>query len=242
MTLINTVVSRLGILQLSDSNVTRYGGSVVEEQKLFRLKIASSVLSLAGTYSFQGERPATWLTNVQDNFALLNEPPTLGGFSKYVGRLLTINATDYEREEGHLIHLTGYQKTDDGGVRPEMWFVRTWAAMDALGNYADSANPVLVTEDFWSRYQGEPTSGNQRALQYGGWVYFVNGLAEGRVAFNKVRAESPSDRDRTVSSLAALAAIFKEDMEVILGEVAPDIGGEIQMETIEPPGDVSITW
>jgi hypothetical protein len=229
LTIITTVVSHLGIVQLSDSLVSGEDGKTRMETKLFRLE-SGSVLALAGAFSFQGQRPADWLAYVDETFS----SGTVGAVAERIGRLITINATDYEREQGHLIHLAGYRGTGPE-ARPEMWFVRSWAAMDQHGDYDQQANPVLVTEDFWSRYESEASYRN--AIDSGGFVYFVNGVTEGRVALNKVRAESPSARTHdALASLDGLAAMFVEDLEKICGqEVSPFVGGEIRCIVMKSP-------
>ena len=168
MTLITTVVSGLGMVQLSDSNVSLEDGSTRTAPKLFRLQTADSVLALAGAYSFQGEDPASWLGNVDHTFGPTAD--SLKEFAERIGQLITINAIGYERTEGHLIHLAGYQRTEEGW-RPHKYFIRSWAALDPQGDYAKPAHPALVTEDFWSRYQTEDEYRN--AIDSGGLVYFV---------------------------------------------------------------------
>jgi hypothetical protein len=237
MTLICTVVSVFGILQLSDSLTTRLDGSHGSAPKLFELKVLNGVASIAGAYAFQGQDPGTWLAEMEALYVESGPRPTLGGFAHFAGRFLTINVTDFERHEGHLVHLAGYERTADA-VRPNMWFIRSWAAMDSAGDYADRANPFLVTEDFWNRYEDTGTNYRQ-AIERGGWVYFVNGATEGRVAFNTVRAASPAERNRAGgSSLQALSALMKEDMEEACANAGPDVGGEIRISVLEPPETV----
>ena len=109
--------------------------------------------------------------------------------------------------------------------------------MDSAGDYADRANPFLVTEDFWSRYEDSGTN-YREAIERGGWVYFVNGATEGRVAFNTVRAESPNERNLVGrSSLQALCTLMKEDMVEACANAGPNVGGEIRTAVLRDAGE-----
>ncbi len=96
-----------------------------------------------------------------------------------------------------------------------------------------------MSEDFWSRYEIEAPY--REAIDNGGFVYFVNGLREGRIALNRIRAEALSARPhQALTSLSGLASMFAEHMEEIVGsEVSPYIAGEIQQMVIHPPGELA---
>ncbi len=51
MTLIATMISRYGIIQASDSNLTSPSGAVTTGKKVFRLGFANGALSVAGAYA-----------------------------------------------------------------------------------------------------------------------------------------------------------------------------------------------
>jgi hypothetical protein len=62
MTLINTIVSKYGLIQASDSNLTRSGSATPETgSKVFHLGFTQAALALAGTYEVGSQRMDTWM-------------------------------------------------------------------------------------------------------------------------------------------------------------------------------------
>lgn len=107
MTLIVTSISNLGIIQASDSNLTVGGGGTMAGPKVFSLGFTPAALSLAGTYSVGGVPMDVWMPQCIADYGAM-PGATLEGFADYLGRRLTNEITDAERNNGSLIHIAGY--------------------------------------------------------------------------------------------------------------------------------------
>jgi len=248
MTLIYTVISNLGIVQASDSNLTGDGGTVDLGPKLFQVGIGNAVLALAGTYSVGGVSMDAWIPATVTAFADKGDQ-TLAGFAAFLGRRLTEEIAPEEGERGTLIQIGGYVEAETKS-HPEMWFVRNIAGIDDVtGDYVGRSDVFQVSEDFWQR--DFKTLDTKQALQSGGFQRYMNGFPPGRVAFVGLGQmlwsfltqvwSKPDWKFRAPSSLEQLASLVELQMQAICvlfrsSEYdAPYIGGPIQIEMIPPP-------
>lgn len=250
MTLISTVISNLGIVQSSDSNITSpQGGNVGSGQKVFPLRAVNGALSLAGTRSIRGESIETWMSGCIQSYAA-KESPTLGEFAEHLRARLAAEMTDDEKERGILIHLAGYVTGDSPRTHPAMFFVRSVGMDPSTGEYV-SANTVELSEDFWARdYQKAEV---KAAFRRGGYYRYFNGFPAGRVTllavaqllqelFNDIWNQ-PAWQFRPPRTLRELAAFVELEIRAVAALFlssdysAPFIGGQIQTELIRPPAD-----
>jgi hypothetical protein len=248
MTLICTVISRHGIVQAADSNLTSSRAVIRSGPKLFDVNIDGGVLALAGSYRVGRQLVDTWIPEVIKAYRGTTNP-TLGGFARFLATRLGDEVTDKQREGGHLIQISGYGQSD-GTIHPEMWFVRNIAHIDqATGEYVGRLPDFAVSEDFWQRdYLQKAT---QMAVARGDYQRYFNGFSPGRIAFNGVTHmlhglfrqiwEQPGWKFRAPSSLDELASFVKLYMETTCTLFrssdydAPYIGGDVQIKTITPP-------
>jgi len=84
MTLIVTVISNLGIIQVSDSNITSAAGKLLKPgAKVFSIPFARGALSIAGSYGVNGRPIDLWMPEcIRDYRAMPN--PTLKGFATHL--------------------------------------------------------------------------------------------------------------------------------------------------------------
>ena len=250
MTIINSIVSDHGLIQASDSNVTRPGSSKASsDPKVFPLGFTDGALALAGTYEVWNQRMDTWMPSCIKDYASMDSP-TQEGFADYLKERLNAELTTSQRKMATMIQIVGYV-SDDGCVHPALHFVRNfWGPINpSTGAYDDIRPTFQVSEDFWKRdYPADKTAGRLGPGRY--WSYF-NGTPEGRIAFHYfgelftdfLRAvwSQPNWKFRPPQSLDELASIVKLQICTI-GTLygmsdydAPLIGGEPQLETIAPP-------
>ena len=151
MTIITSIVSHHGLIQASDSNVTRSDSSQASsDPKVFPLGFSSGALALAGTYRTRDRRMDSWMPSCIDTYAQ-TESPTQGGFAQYLKLRLESELTDAQKAMPTLIHIVGYEDGVDG-KHPSLHFVRNaWGINASTGAYEDIRPEFQVTEDFWSR-------------------------------------------------------------------------------------------
>ena len=249
MTLISTVISNLGIVQSSDSNITDLEGSHVGTgQKVFPIRSLNGALSLAGTRSVHGEHSRLDV-RLHPGYAA-TDSPSLGGFAEHLRARLAGEMTDDEKQRGILIHIAGY--VTDGGHRthPAMFFVRNVGMDPSTGDYVPGAS-VDLSEDFWARdYQKAEV---KAAFGAGGYQRYFNGFPAGRITllavaellqalFNDIRNQ-PRWQFRPPRNLGELAAFVELEIRAVAALFlssdysAPFIGGQIQTDLIPPPTD-----
>jgi hypothetical protein len=254
MTLIVTTISDLGILQGSDSNLTRTTTAGVatpagEGQKLFRLDFCHAALAIAGSYEIAGVRMDTWMSSTARDFSS-SSSPSLEGFARYLQERLSVDGTP--GKTALLIHIAGYV-TDARGSHPEMWFVRNFAGMDpTTGAYIDRTDDFLISEDFWNRDYPDDVRIGRGSLPGYGRRYF-NGIPEGRISFSAISQmlegflggvwAAPGWAFRAPRDVAEASLFMRLESNVIgtLFEVsdyaAPFVGGRAQIELIPAPSD-----
>jgi hypothetical protein len=97
MTLINTIVSNYGLIQASDSNITRSDSAEpTSGPKVFQLGFTNAALALAGTYRVGSQRMDTWMPRCISDYAA-SPQPTLEGFANYLKDRLDRELNDRQR-------------------------------------------------------------------------------------------------------------------------------------------------
>jgi hypothetical protein len=249
VTIIISIVSDHGLIQASDSNVTRPDSSDASSgPKVFPLGFTDGALALAGTYRAWNQRMDTWMPSCIEEYAS-TDSPTQEGFANHLKDRLNADLTSFQRTIATMIQIVGYV-TDDDGVHPALHFVRNFSSINTLtGAYEDIRPTFQVSEDFWNRdYPQDKSAG---LLGLGWYRSYFNGTREGRIAFYKfgqlfegfLRAvwSEPNWNFRPPQSLGELASIVEIQIRTI-GTLygmsdyhAPLIGGDPQLYTIAPP-------
>ncbi len=244
MTLIATVISKHGIIQASDSNLTSRRGPVGSGPKVFRLGFAEGALALAGAYAVGTERMDRWLPACIASYSAY-ATPSLSGFANHLAAQLGASPTAGKLR---LFHIAGYVE-EAGGAHPEFYFVRNVQDINTLtGAYEGVTSNYEVTEDFWTGDYRRMPAGMFAA---GGFRRYFNGYPPGRIAYlgaTRMLQEfyghvwrEPSWKFRGPTSLDELAAFVRLELETINTLFAssdyptPYIGGDIQIEKIPVP-------
>jgi len=248
MTLIVTTISNLGIIQASDSNITIDNLPGGTGQKIFPLGFCPGALALSGSYGIDESPMDSWMPAVIADYGS-EKVPSLEGFARHLTERL--NAAVDPGITELLIHIAGYAK-DEVGSHPEMWFVRNFHGIDETGAYINRSDDFAMSEDFWNRdYRDDCAAGAVVANRYE--RRYFNGFPHGRITYNILSQflqrylesvwTNPDWDFRRPSDISERAIFMNLELSVIgsLFEVsdyaAPFIGGESQIETIEPPGD-----
>lgn len=243
MTLIRTVISNLGLIQMSDSTLTDASTGVFarEGKKVFRLDPLPGALAFSGTYEADGLHMDTWMPQFIEAY-LRGPDPTLEGFADKLFRDLASNVSP---DAGYLFHIVGYAG-DGAEYHPEMWFVRNFSGIDDNSGEYTGIGTWQISEDFWHKYRTA-----NRSFAPDDYVYFTNGTPDGRIAsvilerqldpvFKYVR-DRHGWKFRSPKDLGGFAALIKAEFEVIYALFinsdyeGPPIGGPTQIETILPP-------
>lgn len=252
MTIINSIVSDHGLIQASDSNVTRPGSSKASSApKVFPLGFTDGALALAGTYEAWNQRMDTWMPSCIKDYAS-TDSPTQEGFAYYLKDRLNTDLTTPQRTTATMIQIVGYVRDDDG-VHPALHFVRNFGSINtSTGAYDDIRPTFQVSEDFWNRdYPADKSAGR---LGLGWYRSYFNGTPDGRIAFHHfgqlfqgflsdvwTQTQQRNWKFRPPQSLDELASIVELQIRTI-GTLygmsdydAPFIGGDPQLHTIAPP-------
>jgi hypothetical protein len=240
MTLIVTAISNLGIIQASDSNVTK-GDILYTGSKVFDMAFTHGALSFSGRYGVDGRPIDSWMPACIGDYAATTNP-TIEGFARHLRDRLEREVTDAERDEGMLIHIAGYADNSDGTRHPEMWFVRN-LGMATTGDYSNPG-PFEISEDFWDRdHKDHPGA---HSIQF-----YFNGYPPGRIAYLELHNalwgvfqgawSHPGWHFRGPRTIGELAAFVRAEFNGLVAlfasshYAATPIGGDIQLTTIAPP-------
>lgn len=255
MTLITTIISNFGLIQASDSNVTRADSSqATTDPKVFPLATLPAALALAGTYRVGSERMDTWMPRCISSYEE-EEEPTVEGFAYYLKERLDHELTEGQALMPTLIHVVGYVSDGDGS-HPVMYFVRNVERInEETGAYEGISRTFHVREDFWRR---DHPAGQLRGLHPDRYQTYFNGTPDGRIAFvhfaNVFRSfldevwQYPTWKFRRPKSLDDLATIADLQIRaigalyVVSDYEVPSIGGEPQICKIPAPPDAVGIW
>ncbi len=253
MTLIVTIVNELGLLQLSDSELTApdTGEPVGTGTKLFPLVFCRGALAVAGSYVMNGTGMDDWMPQAIAEYSAL-DTGSVEGFARFLQHRLT------EQQErgitGMLVQIAGYVR-DDRGSHPEMWFVRNFDGIDpANGDYVGRSNDFGISEDYWDREYGKLLEGGHVPGQPLPSVFFFNGVAEGRISFKLLNRyylqfleetwRQPALGFSKPTSIEDYAQLMKHELEIIASLFRVNklngIGGDVQHYAIPRPKDVVV--
>jgi hypothetical protein len=257
VTLITTIISNYGLIQASDSNVTRVdSATATSDPKVFRLPFTDAALALAGTYRVGNERMDTWMPRCIETYAEESADSSLEGFAHHLKDCLDQELTDGQRSFPTLIHIVGYI-ADGNGIHPVLYFVRNAGSMNnQTGAYEQIAPTFQVSEDFWARnYRDSQDQGTVDPSRY---QSYFNGTPDGRIAFFHFGQlfntflhavwNQPTWKFRPPQSLDELATVVDLQIRTIgilfgMSDYhAPLIGGDPQIEMIPPPTGAVALW
>jgi hypothetical protein len=243
MTLIVTVFSHHGIVVAADSNLSMGRTLVGERRKVFRVPSISAGIACAGSMYVGGRTLEDWM----DAFIALEEAShsDLRGFCDRLAASLNRDRTEEQEAKPVIVHVAGYV-----GEVPTMWHLSNVdLLLDQGGRYSEPAPQITVRGPDFDRatWEGSVLANPVEAMPV---PYFVNGLVQGRVAFNTyvqrlndwLRLLWGSDpRFRAPMSIQEQEDVTRTSMEIMrllfrMSSMAATIGGTIQSLPITPSG------
>lgn len=128
MSIILTAISRQGIIQAADPNLTNNQGGAGTGPKVFAIPYLGAALSLAGSYSVAGARMNGWMEQAIAAYGN-SASPTLFGLGENLRARLETEMSSAEKNGGCLIHLCGYVPAATG-KHPEFYFICNITGID----------------------------------------------------------------------------------------------------------------
>jgi hypothetical protein len=248
MTLIASAISKYGIVQASDSNVSDETVSVGIERRVFHLGFTNATLAIAGASSVDGQSMDTWMPACISIYGESSQP-TLAGFAKHLAGRLGQEMQEGEWQERGMIRIGGYV-SHPPGVHPELWSVQNVTNIEPnVGEETGIGRTWHVGEEFWARDYRR--IGTRLALASGLYCHYFSGITPGGIAFNDVsqllheffqevwqhqtwKFRAP----RTLDELATIVALSIRAIGTLYrgsDYPAPYVGGDVQVEKLSPP-------
>jgi hypothetical protein len=249
VTLILTMVSPLGIVHVSDSNLSYPDGSRAGVgKKLFRAAGLRIGVACAGAFDVNGVGMSEWLPPHIRQYET-NGGTTVRGLADWLGRSLESDMTPDNMRGGSWLHVAGY--TPDGdGWHPEMYVVSNVPHVGDRVNYAPGRlwfRPL--EEEYWT--SRNPTPDGQPPKTDNPVGLWFNGFPAGRIAWDGVRQQLDDflpavwnqrcwkfRRPRTNREFATYLSLHLSvitHLFQISDYPGPPIGGRTQRLLITPP-------
>ena len=179
MTLITSYITKFGIIQASDSNLTSDSGNAGFGQKIFPIHHLNASLAYSGVYSIDGKRVDTWINDfIAGSFFSAN---SIEEFTIQLTNRMNIEMRDDEICEISIVHIAGYNKHEYQS-HAEHWHISN-TTLNEDGSYSSARNEFHYSNDFNSR-----TNAEQRNLlkQFDSnssfHQYYINGFPPGRIS------------------------------------------------------------
>ncbi len=249
MTLIASYITKFGIIQASDSNLTSDSGNVGFGQKIFPIPHLNASLAYSGVYSINGQRIDTWINNfVSGAFFTAN---SIEEFAKQLANRMTSEMRENEISEISIVHIAGYSKRDDQS-HAEHWHIAN-TTLNEDGSYSAAKTEFHYHNDFNSRINPD-----QRKLlvQFDSnssyHQYYINGFPPGRMSsvaikqsidktLNSIWEQQPTWKFNRPDNIFEFSTLVKLYFDFVIrlfpmsDYPAMYIGGEIQTHLIPAP-------
>src|SRR5688572_26129749 len=122
MTLILTMLSRVGIVHVMDSNLSGPPAwPVLEGTKAFQCARLHAGVACGGAYGVNGAPMDQWLPARISEYEA-SPSPTVVGLAGWLRRCLEAGMTTEEKKRSSFLHVAGYAEDADGW-HPEMYIV-----------------------------------------------------------------------------------------------------------------------
>lgn len=180
MTLIASYITKFGVIQVSDSNLTDDKGNAGFGQKIFPITYLNASLAYSGSYSVSGKNLDKWMNEFITSVFFTCK--TIEEFAKELCRVLTSEMRAEEIKIGTIIHLVGYSTHSDQAYL-EHWHVSNVKLDLQTGIYSEPSYSFHVNLDFNSFKFPEHRKW-LKELDYNPSKYhwFINGFPPGRIS------------------------------------------------------------
>lgn len=253
MTLIVSHISKQGIIQLSDSNLSTRIGTAGFGQKIFPVPYLNASVAFTGPYWVKNQRVDQWLNEVIDG-SRLSSIRTIKEFVENLVVRLNQDMTTTEKEEPTILHIAGFEIKDFKSYAKH--FHISNCSLKEGGSYGDVRETFGYQEDFNSE-NSQHRAGLNIAEGVNSPLIFANGEREGRTAFMTIWTHwtpllgafwvSADFKFRSPDSLFETGSVLKHYLEFVCHmykmseHEALYVGGEIQSHYILSPQDLDLS-
>ena len=185
MTLIASYITKFGIIQASDSNLTDTKGNSGFGQKIFPIPHLNSSLAFSGCYSVDNKHLADWMNDFITGSYFTCK--TIEEFCNELKRSLESNMREDELKIETIIHVAGYQNYD-GKASCEHWHISNTGLIPETGEYTKAVKEFHVVNDFNSI----KNPGQKTVIQYMDknpihYEWYINGFPPARISGVMIR-------------------------------------------------------
>lgn len=253
MTLIASYITKFGIIQASDSNLTNDKGNAGFGQKVFPIPYLNASLAYSGVYTIDRINIDTWMNDFIARASFHTK--TIEQFTSDLSESMTKEMRKLEHSEITIIHIAGYQKVDYKSYA-EHWHIANTTLKDD-GSYLIPTNGQFhFCNDFNSRTNIEQHNFIKHMEEKSqSHQYYINGFPAGRMSAQIIkqsidealkyiweRADWNFRKPNNIfefSNLVKLYFDFVTRLFPMSDYNAMYIGGEIQTHLIPAPQDLS---
>jgi len=251
MTLIASYITKYGIIQASDSNLTNDSGNAGFGQKIFPIPHLNSSLAYSGSYSIDGKSIDLWMSDfISGSYFTAS---SINELTLQLSDRMTSEMRDEEISSISIVHIAGYQKHENKS-HAEHWHISN-TVLNKDGTYSQAHDKFHFANDFNSR-----TNKNHRDLlkQFDEnslfHQYYINGFPPGRISSVIIKQtidnslniiwDEPSWKFRKPENIFEFANLVKLYFDFVIRLFpmsdynALYIGGEIQSHLIPVPQDI----
>jgi hypothetical protein len=252
MSLIYTHINRYGIIVASDSNLSTNAGNAGFGQKVFPIPHLNAALAYSGAYGINNESIDIWMTNFISGSVFTNQ--TINEFVTDLTATLTAEMSQNEFGQGNIIHIAGYQKTDNFN-HLEHWHIANMG-LQQDGDYSIPANNFHNGNDFNSR---KVQSNREFLIQLDedpiNHQFYINGFPPGRISALRLKHSIDNTLNQIwnhpewmfrkpvnlfeSASIVKLYYTFIAELFKISDHAALYIGGETQTYLIPAPQNLN---
>lgn len=251
MTLIASYITKFGIIQASDSNLSNSEGNAGFGQKVFPIPHLNASLSYSGVYSINGRSVDHWMTDfITASFFTLK---TIEEFTVELKDRMNADMRENEIDGVTILHIAGYAKHDDQS-HAEHWHISNTSLLES-GSYGASSGEFKISNDFNSRTNPEQREFLKSfdAAPFNHQCY-INGYPPGRMSANALKGTLDQtlqtiwnnkdwrfNQPETLFEFYTIVKLYFEFVKTLLkmsNYPALFIGGETQTHLIPVPQDL----
>lgn len=255
MTLIASYITKFGIIQASDSNLTDDKGNAGFGQKIFPIPHYQSSLAYSGCYTINGINADSWINEFITGS--VHSTSTLEEFCSQITTSLNSSLREHEFKVGTIIHIAGYL-TKDGLSYIQHWHISNTGLDPQTGLYSTPADSFHLVSDFDSlrvahhRELLKSIDSNPTEHQF-----YINGFPPGRISAVIIKhhidhafAEiwnNPNWKFKEPKSIFEFSHLVRIYFQLVINLFpmseynALYVGGDIQINTIPTPQNLNLT-
>jgi hypothetical protein len=184
MSIIASYITKFGIIQASDSNLTSDKGNTGFGQKVFPIPHLNATLAYTGVYSIENKPLDVWM-----NEFIAGAFFTVSSIEEFVKELcdqMSRNMVDDELSTITIVHIAGYHQVD-GTSHCEHWHISN-SGLNEDGTYTRISEHFRYSNDFNSRLNKEDLEFLKSFdKESTGHQWYINGYPPGRMSAHALK-------------------------------------------------------